>query len=71
MTLVAIGFFLVQNAEPCYNTFLTRIRMSELHKQLTQHLLAVQALLEEDHAENASIQDAFNALCCAIDEEML
>ena len=45
--------------------------MSELHKQLTQHLLAVQALLEEDYSEHPSIQAAFNALCCAIDEEML
>jgi len=45
--------------------------MSNLHAQLTQLLLQVQTLLEEDHSENESIQDAFNALVCAIDEEML
>ena len=45
--------------------------MSELHKQLTQLLLQVQTALEEDYAENVAIQDAFNALVCAIDEEML
>jgi len=45
--------------------------MSELHKQLTQLLLQVQTALEEDYAEHTAIQDAFNALVCAIDEEML
>jgi hypothetical protein len=45
--------------------------MSELYKQLTQHLLAVQALLEDaDLGEHPAIQDAFNALVCAIDEEL-
>jgi hypothetical protein len=43
--------------------------MSDLQTQLTQLLLQVQNLLEEDYAENAAIQDAFNALACAIDEE--
>jgi hypothetical protein len=43
----------------------------DLHKQLTQLLLQVQTLLEEDYAEHTAIQDAFNALVCAIDEEML
>lgn len=43
----------------------------DLHKQLTQLLLQVQTLLEEDYAEHASIQDSFNALVCAIDDEML
>lgn len=45
--------------------------MSDLHKQLTQLLLQVQSLLEEDYAEDPAIQDAFNALVCAIDEAML
>ena len=45
--------------------------MSELHKQLTQLLLQVQTALEEDYAEHPAIQDAFNALVCAIDDEML
>jgi len=45
--------------------------MTELHKQLTALLLQVQTALEEDYAEHEAIQDAFNALVCAIDEEML
>lgn len=45
--------------------------MSDLHAQLTQLLLQVQNLLEEDHAEHVAIQDAFNALACAIDEEFM
>jgi hypothetical protein len=45
--------------------------MSELQTQLTQLLVQVQNLLEEDYAENAAIQDAFNALACAIDEEII
>ena len=43
--------------------------MSELQTKITQLLVQVQYLLEEDYAENAAIQDAFNALACAIDEE--
>ena len=45
--------------------------MSDLQTQLTQLLVQVQYLLEEDYAENAAIQDAFNALACAIDEEII
>ena len=45
--------------------------MQDLNKQLTQLLLQVQTLLEEDYAEHVAIQEAFNALVCAIDEEML
>ena len=44
--------------------------MSDLQTQLTQLLVQVQYLLEEDYAENVAIQDAFNALACAIDEEI-
>lgn len=44
--------------------------MSELQTQLTQLLLQMQNLLDEDYAENVAIQDAFNALACAIDEEI-
>jgi Holliday junction resolvasome RuvABC endonuclease subunit len=54
----------------CYNTLLREHKM-DLHKQLTQLLLQVQNLLEEDYAEHPAIQDAFNALVCAIDDEML
>jgi len=45
--------------------------MSELQTQLTQLLLQMQNLLDEDYAENVAIQDAFNALACAIDEEII
>jgi hypothetical protein len=50
--------------------FLSRSSMkTELHKQLTKALLNVQALLEDDYAEDPTIQKAFNTLVCAIDEE--
>jgi hypothetical protein len=45
--------------------------MPNLSAQITQLLLQVQNLLEEDYAEHVAIQDAFNALVCAIDEELL
>lgn len=45
--------------------------MQDLHTQLTQLLLQMQNLLEEDYAEHVAIQDAFNALVCAIDEEII
>jgi hypothetical protein len=45
--------------------------MSDLQTQLTQLLVQVQNLLEEDYAENVAIQDAFNAIACAIDEEII
>ena len=45
--------------------------MSDLNAQLTQLLLQMQNLLDEDYAENVAIQDAFNALACAIDEEII
>ena len=44
----------------------------DVHKQITQYLLQVQQLLEDsDLDEHVAIQDAFNALCCAIDDEVL
>ena len=44
----------------------------DTHKQITHYLLQVQQLLEDaDLGEHGTIQDAFNALVCAIDEEML
>jgi hypothetical protein len=44
--------------------------MSDLRKQLDRALLQVQAILDEHFEESESVQDAFNALCCAIDDEM-
>ena len=43
-----------------------------VHKQITQYLLQVQQLLEDqDLGEHQAIQRAFNALVCAIDDEMM
>jgi hypothetical protein len=40
------------------------------HKQLTKVLLNMQAMLEDaDLGEHVAIQNAFNALVCAIDDE--
>ena len=45
---------------------------TELHKQLTNALLNIQAMLEDaDLGEHDAIQTAFNALVCAIDDEMM
>jgi hypothetical protein len=44
--------------------------MSELRKELDSKLLQLQALLDEHFEDCDSVQDAFNALCCAIDDEM-
>jgi hypothetical protein len=44
--------------------------MSDLRKQLDSALLQLQALLDEHFEESESVQDAFNALACAIDDEM-
>jgi hypothetical protein len=33
-------------------------------------LYQLQMLVDTDFEENAKIQDTFNALCCAIDEEV-
>ena len=44
----------------------------DVHKQITQYLLQVQQLLEDsDLDEHVAIQDAFKALCWAIDDEVL
>ena len=46
--------------------------MSELHTQIIQLLVQVQYLLDEaDLDENEPVQDAFNALACALDEELV
>lgn len=45
--------------------------MNALHLRITLLLMQVQTALEEDYAEHPAIQEAFNALVCAIDEEML
>ena len=44
--------------------------MSDSHNELSLAMLRIQDLLEEaELGEHIAIQDAFNALACAIDEE--
>lgn len=46
--------------------------MSDLHNELSIAMLRIQDLLEEAELdEHIAIQDAFNALACAIDEEFV
>ena len=45
--------------------------MQEMYKlQLDKAMLALQALIDVEFEENESIQSAFNALVCALDEEL-
>lgn len=44
----------------------------DLHKQLTQLMLQIQTTLEDaDLGEHEAIQNAYNALACAIDDELM
>lgn len=44
----------------------------DLHKQLTQLMLQIQTALEDaDLGEHEAIQNAYNALACAIDDELM
>jgi hypothetical protein len=38
--------------------------------QLDKAMLQLQALIDQEFEENESIQNAFNALACALDEEL-
>ncbi len=38
--------------------------------QLDKAMLALQALIDQQFEENDTIQTAFNALACALDEEL-
>jgi hypothetical protein len=43
--------------------------MSQEYKQKLDHaMLQLQAVIDEEFEYNESIQDAFNALACALDE---
>lgn len=44
--------------------------MSDLRKELDSKMLQLQALLDEHFEDCENVQDAFNALACAIDDEM-
>jgi hypothetical protein len=67
MTLVAIGFFLVQNAEPCYNTFLTRKHMSELQHKFYAALARIQ---QHTDLDDEDAQDAIAALSQLIEDNV-
>ena len=56
----------------CYNKFLRKQEMQTATKQKIDSLmLQLQDVLEDEYSENDAIQDAFNALACAIDEEIV
>jgi hypothetical protein len=45
--------------------------MQEAYKlQIDKLLVQLQALIDQEFEENESIQNAFNALACALDEEL-
>jgi hypothetical protein len=45
--------------------------MQEAYKlQIDKAMLVLQTLIDQQFEENESIQNAFNALACALDEEL-
>ena len=44
--------------------------MTDLRTQIDAAMVQLQLLLDEHFEESESVQDAFNALACAIDDEM-
>ncbi len=43
--------------------------MLEYKQRLDSIMLQLQSIIDEEYEDNANIQDAFNALACALDEE--
>jgi protein-arginine kinase activator protein McsA len=43
--------------------------MSDYKQRLDNIMLQLQTIIDEEYEDNANIQDAFNALACALDEE--
>ena len=43
--------------------------MSDYKQRLDNIMLQLQAIIDEEYEDNVNIQDAFNALACALDEE--
>ncbi len=43
--------------------------MLEYKQRLDSIMLQLQSIIDEEYEDNANIQDAFNALHCALDEE--
>ena len=58
----------------CYNTFLTHTKqtMQNTKSKLDSLMLQLQAVLDDAGLdEHETIQNAFNALACALDEEII
>ena len=54
-----------------YNTIFKGAKMQDSYKlQLDHAMLQLQALIDIEFEENESIQNAFNALACALDDEL-
>jgi hypothetical protein len=69
--VLAVGALVDSLVKVRYNVFLREHNM-DAHAQITNYLLQVQQLLEDqDLGEHPAIQDAFNALVCAIDDELM
>ena len=45
--------------------------MSDYRQRLDNALVQLQYIIDEEFEDNANIQDAFNALACALDEEIM
>jgi hypothetical protein len=45
--------------------------MSDYKQRLDSIMLQLQTIIDEEYEDNANIQDAFNALACALDEEII
>ena len=43
--------------------------MQDYKQRLDNIMLQLQTIIDEEYEDNANIQDAFNALACALDEE--
>jgi hypothetical protein len=43
--------------------------MSDYKQRLDNIMLQRQIIIDEEYEDNVNIQDAFNALACALDEE--
>ena len=45
--------------------------MLDYKQRLDSIMLQLQTIIDEEYEDNANIQDAFNALACALDEEII
>ena len=55
-----------------YNKFLREQKMQDTKSKIDSLMLQLQAVLEDaEMGEHETIQNAFNALACALDEEVV